>query len=990
MDSLQASMTFNWPLLLSVVYTASLGLLAVWASRGNFLRRLLHGPIIYVLGCTAGLGGWMLVIMPNYAYHYGFNFTKLYLGLGLLFLIAPILIAPMLRLVKTHQLHSLADLMAFRFQSRLLGGVVTLILLLVTILILALQLMALEQVLALFGGGRFETLLIYSTVICLLMFLHHDIGLFEYSSNKPLMLVVAFQCLVKMAFLFVLAGFCLWGIFGGWSHFHQWLAHHPEMTHALFQPLQSGVWEFNVLIFGLATLVMPHIFQSVFVENTRPTELNTAQWGVPLLFTPLLVVIPLILWSALASGFSPDRVPILPAITTYFHQGWLNLFYFLAVLSAISSVLMLSLHNVSGMTFSHLLVGFYKPSHQREQLTDYVKRRKYGLMLLLSVLVAGVYFLIREQPADRISKLLFTGLMVILPNFVGALFWSRANAKGAIFSLMLGLTCWILLQMLPFALMDEQSLNQWFENDHHNQLLVLTVLLSILGLIAGSLAWPQSLQEIARARECSLFNALQPGPTTHWSLTITSIEELERALTQQLGRRIALQQVTRGLQELEFSREEQSGPKLIQLRERILFNLSAVLGPALAQHLMDRALPYQATANLPDSMLRHSREQELDKETARYPLVGTAAELDELRRFHHQTLYELPIGVCSVDASLAVIGWNRAMTELTGFNEDVIGWYLGNLPAPWGPLLLGFATQEKPQWYRQHAEVNHKTRLFNLQKSTVGNVEGQSQAQQVLILEDITQVTELESQLRHQERLADIGRLVAGVAHEIGNPVTGIAGIAQNLEADFADPEIQDSSQQILQQTDRIRRIVSALVGYARTDKTDQDFRQALNLHQVVAESFQLIRLGRRLPLQLINAVDRDLYVFGYVHQLNQVFVNLLSNAIDATESREDLPKLHPVRIHVSASTQEDMVYVEVEDDGIGLPNNAKKDTLFDPFVTTKPVGQGTGLGLSLVQGIIRSHGGDIQLIDKQAYNQGQGVVVHFSIPRAPMPQETP
>ena len=321
------------------------------------------------------------------------------------------------------------------------------------------------------------------------------------------------------------------------------------------------------------------------------------------------MVIPLILWSALASGFSPDRVLILPAITTYFHQGRLNLFYFLAVLSAISSVLMLSLHNVSGMTFSHLLVGFDKPSHQREQLTDYVKRRNYGPMLLLSVLVAGVYFLIREQPADRISKLLFTGLMVILPNFVGALFWSRANAKGAIFSLMLGLTCWVLLQMLPFALMDEQSLNQWFENDHHNQLLVLTVLLSILGLIAGSLAWPQSLQEIARARECSLFNALQPGPTTHWSLTITSIEELERALTQQLGRRIALQQVTRGLQELEFSREEQSGPKLIQLRERILFNLSAVLGPALAQHLMDRALPYRATANLPDSMLRHSREQ---------------------------------------------------------------------------------------------------------------------------------------------------------------------------------------------------------------------------------------------------------------------------------------------------------------------------------------------------------------------------------------------
>jgi signal transduction histidine kinase len=167
-------------------------------------------------------------------------------------------------------------------------------------------------------------------------------------------------------------------------------------------------------------------------------------------------------------------------------------------------------------------------------------------------------------------------------------------------------------------------------------------------------------------------------------------------------------------------------------------------------------------------------------------------------------------------------------------------------------------------------------------------------------------------------------------------------------------------------------------VGYARTDRLDQAQRQALCLHNLVEGSMSLTRMGQRRRINFINTVDPDLYISGYGPQLHQVFINLFSNAIDASQ---DQPK--GIRIHVSAHKSSHQVHIEIEDDGMGLPDGDLRAKLFEPFVTTKQYGQGTGLGLSLVQGIINSHGGRIQLIDKMDYDQGQGVIVQLTLPAA-------
>jgi signal transduction histidine kinase len=751
--------------------------------------------------------------------------------------------------------------------------------------------------------------------------------------------------------------------------------------------MNSGTWQVTLLMFSFMTILMPHLYQTVFVENTRPDELNKASWGVSLYLLPIAFVTPIIMWAAMYQGFTDRPDDMLQRVVLSLHSPLMLVLFFIAALSAVCSSMMVGLLALSSMVFNHLVIGFYKPRHQRHTLESYIRLRKLMLLILLSILSVLLFVLVRDQSFEILGASVFSGFQVLLPALIGVLFWPRANRIGCLCSIILGAVAWLLLQLLPFHtdVFGNHVGSRTFLSFKQEWLGLVSIGLSLLGLVVGSLLTKQSSSEQGRALECAVYDPEPILRVQRWDISATCVTEVEQALSQQLGRRIALQQVRLALNTLGMTRQEIRPEWLTRLREQLNYNLSALLGPAAAQDMLDQALPYQARIDMPQIVMRHSLEQQLDRQHEKSRLSGTAAELDALRRFHRQTLHELPIGVCSIDALQTIMGWNRAMSDMTGFNDEVIGWQLADLPAPWGPLLTRFMDQHEHQLYRQTVERYGRRYLVNLQRASLGDPE---QQHQVLVVEDVTQVAELEIQVSHQDRLAAIGRLVAGVAHEIGNPVTGIAGLAQNLEADFDDPEIHEASTQILEQTQRIRHIVSALVGYARTDRLDQTQRQMLCLRDLVEESMSLSRMGQRRRIHFINTVDAELYVSGYGPQLHQVFINLFSNAIDASP---DAPAGSlGIRIHVSAHRNGQNTHIEIEDDGTGLPDGELRAKLFEPFVTTKQYGQGTGLGLSLVQGIISTHGGRIQLMDKTDYDQGQGVIVQLTLPAADLPVEHP
>lgn len=213
-----------------------------------------------------------------------------------------------------------------------------------------------------------------------------------------------------------------------------------------------------------------------------------------------------------------------------------------------------------------------------------------------------------------------------------------------------------------------------------------------------------------------------------------------------------------------------------------------------------------------------------------------------------------------------------------------------------------------------------------------------------------------EQQLIHGEKLASIGRLAAGVAHEIGNPLAAILGLLELLrEGGLTEAEQREFLERIQRETERIHRIIRDLLDFARHDVSADGPQQTADLREVIKDAVSLVRPQKESRDVAIEvAVDDSVRrVVGPQHRLTQVVLNLLLNALDALEGRGK------IAIGVQPSTDGEHVLLIVEDDGPGIaPEMVGK--LFDPFTTTKPAGRGTGLGLAVSHAIVDGLSGSI------------------------------
>ena len=334
------------------------------------------------------------------------------------------------------------------------------------------------------------------------------------------------------------------------------------------------------------------------------------------------------------------------------------------------------------------------------------------------------------------------------------------------------------------------------------------------------------------------------------------------------------------------------------------------------------------------------------------------------------------MGVCSLARDREILMWNRAMEELTGIDgARVVGSRLNALPNPWQDLFERFLAEPAQQHlYKQRLPQEHEQRWLNLHKATIDEPLAVGSNGTVLVVEDISETQLLEARLIHSERLASIGRLAAGVAHEIGNPVTGIACLAQNLrEEREADEEIDEISSQIIEQTRRITRIVQSLMSFAHAGGRQQA-HEPVCVAEAAQEAIALLSLNRQsVDVDFFNLCDPDHLVQGDPQRLVQVMINLLSNARDAS------PPGAPIRVRSEAQGQ--TVTLSVEDEGSGIPK-AIVSRLFEPFFTTKDPGKGTGLGLALVYSIVEEHYGQIMIDSPTDPVTGQGTRIRVLLPR--------
>ena len=256
-------------------------------------------------------------------------------------------------------------------------------------------------------------------------------------------------------------------------------------------------------------------------------------------------------------------------------------------------------------------------------------------------------------------------------------------------------------------------------------------------------------------------------------------------------------------------------------------------------------------------------------------------------------------------------------------------------------------------------------------------VQAESQRETALkaLSQSLEQLKATQAQLIQVAKLAAVGELAAGVAHEINNPLTSVLGYAEWLIENVpADSPFRGDLETIAKQARRTRDIVRNLLDFARQSKAQQ---QPTDINQVVQQTLDLIRQH----VEKSQVVIEEEYAPHLAPlsldggQIKQVFLNLVTNAIQAMPQGG--------RLRVNTAQMGDEVVVAVSDSGMGIPPEAL-DRIFDPFFTTKPVGQGTGLGLSVSLGIVREHSGRIT-VESQL---GQGSTFQVWRPAATARQE--
>jgi two-component system NtrC family sensor kinase len=364
-----------------------------------------------------------------------------------------------------------------------------------------------------------------------------------------------------------------------------------------------------------------------------------------------------------------------------------------------------------------------------------------------------------------------------------------------------------------------------------------------------------------------------------------------------------------------------------------------------------------------------------------------AEEIGRMREFNENILESLDDGLVVFDLEQRIVRWNRALEGFYGIDrDDAIGRTLGEVFDHSFVQALAAARRESPygatlyrvpltaRHRREPGPMNDAPSAQLLVTATVVPLKDPGSdvvSGAILLIEDITGRARLEEQLQISEKMASIGLLAAGVAHEVNTPLTGISSFTQMLleGADPADPRTV-LLEKIERQTFRAAKIVNGLLNLSRQGRENEPGTVDLNL--VITDVFALlehqfavgsIKIRRELAESPVSVV-------GIEHQLQQVFLNLFLNARDAMPSGGWLL--------VSTRVEDDKVVAEIADTGSGIPAEHLA-RIYDPFFTTKAIGRGTGLGLSISYGIVREHDGEI-LCDSVI---GQGTRFTLSLPRA-------
>jgi PAS domain S-box-containing protein len=354
---------------------------------------------------------------------------------------------------------------------------------------------------------------------------------------------------------------------------------------------------------------------------------------------------------------------------------------------------------------------------------------------------------------------------------------------------------------------------------------------------------------------------------------------------------------------------------------------------------------------------------------------------DDLLRFYYVSEYTVnPLQITDLEGKMIYI--NPAFAQVSGFTKEEL---LGQKPS-----IFGSGKNSKRYWAKMWQTITSG-------KVWVGEVEnkkknGEAFYTQLLISpiinregnvtgffgvhRDLSEKRILEKQLIHTQKMESIGTLAAGIAHEVGNPLASISALVQVAQRSTTDPFINEKLGLVKSQITRISKIIRDLVDFSRPSNYEL---RLTDINQNIIEAVEITKVGTKAKdINFKLELDEKIPLLPLIaDQIQQVFVNILLNAVDAISEVEEKKKQHTVVVQSWINQSEDTVVLSFADSGKGISEeNFVK--VFEPFFTTKKEGRGTGLGLWVSYGIVKSFQGEIKV--KSVVNSGTTFIITLPI----------
>jgi len=967
---------------------------------------------IYVFAAGVYCTSWTFYGCIGNAAQSGVSFLGLFLGPSVFAFGWWFFLRKLVRVCKERNVTSVPDYLSVRYgRHSWIGPLATILLVVGIVPYISLQLRAVSISFDLVAGPAAGITRLVDPMLLVSFFLGGFALVFgsryqDFTKRQGgLLTAVALESIVKLMILLLAGAFVCWGVFNGPGDIFGRILSHPDYGRlaTLRDSPGNGYarWMAFVVISVIDVVLLPRQFHVLVVQNGEERHLRTAMWMFPLyLFLINLFVIP-IAFGGLLLGLPPqggDRYIL--SIPMLAGNDAMGLLVFLGGFSAATAMVMVSSVAMGKMVANNLLTPLLLKA--RRGFHDYGTLQAVARASMIGVIALGYFYaklMSKNMVLMEIGLISFVGVAQFGPAVFGGLYWSGANRHGALLGVLAGFSVWFYTLVVPalvkagflggtilsdglfgIAALRPTDLLGTGIGDSVGNAVFWSLGLNLIGFVAGSFAF--STAEMAEPKERSARledvrrSALEGsfGWPERIGAHYLSLDEIEEVVTRIAGQEqdAEIGEVIREIREIKrHGGTREAVLRQMDLPRRLERMLTGSIGAIAARNLLRDMLPL----SLADArtLVESFREMEKDLATTREEITHKEEEIRARERFLASVVRSIDDGIVSHDFDGRIINVNEGACALFHREErEMIGkdfsFLVHDTRYREKRRIIARSTYRTGRW-RGEVEILRKdgsrapallstAKIMDEKGKPIGFVSS---------FKDLTEIKEMQHKMIQSEKLASLGQMAAGVAHEIRNPLGSIKMSLQLLREDLRQAESEEAVSHIRDAVGSMEVIVNELLDYTRefTLQVDEYDIGKIVRSAVFGMEEELKERGVTVDIDDVG-LPSTAVVDGV--RIKQVVSNILKNAVEAVPAGRGI-----VTIRVEGG--DGIVRLSVSDNGAGM-DTEEREKIFQPFFTTKA--QGVGLGMSIVKRLVEMHGGVVRVESES----GRGTVVSVTVPR--------